>query len=149
MDPLSIAAGSASAATACFKVSAWLYLNIQEARTVDQTVRGLCEEVQGLAHIIDFVRKIWASNPVVAQAQTNDNKALWEHVSVVLGTFERSMVDLESRLDSAEHTVAPKLMRRLRKHISFSLSSAEISNLRERIQNYNGGISVALNVFQM
>jgi hypothetical protein len=59
MDPLAIAAGSASLAILCVKVFAFLYARIADAKNIDTTVRSLCDETMTLSRVLDAISKAW------------------------------------------------------------------------------------------
>jgi hypothetical protein len=55
MDPLSIAAASASLVATCGKLSCYIYTLIDKAQNVDEAIRTLGVEVTSLSHALSSI----------------------------------------------------------------------------------------------
>ncbi|KAH8591765.1 hypothetical protein B0O99DRAFT_518852 [Bisporella sp. PMI_857] len=152
MDPLSIAAGSASLAVLCVKVSATLYTWVEDTRQVDSSVTGVCDEILALSRVLDAISKSWKRNPQIASAQIDPDGTLWSSVRGSLddcrATLEKLGATLEdsynSAMQSALHMINLCLL--LQSNSSQETVLRTLSDLKSQIGRVEGALQSRDNV---
>lgn len=152
MDPLSIASASAGLAITCVNITASICTWVNDTKNVDTTVTALCDEIVSLSNVLNAISTAWQSNPSIAATQISENGKLWSSIKAILGDCEATLKKLHTTLDGVNNrTIIVRLgfLRRPIKQFTLSMKRNDIATLKQRIQAYNGAVSVALQVINV
>ncbi|KAF2815672.1 uncharacterized protein BDZ99DRAFT_405916, partial [Mytilinidion resinicola] len=148
MDPLSIASSAAGIAGLCIKVSGILYTFIDDARGVDDSVAGLCEEINGLQRALNAIGQSWKQNPLLVTTQTNGDRDLWITVRGSLDDCQITLGKLDKRLVEVQKTsfLGRGFLRKPTMSIKLNMMMKDITAFRQQIHSHNSAMQSA---FQM
>lgn len=146
MDPLTIAASSAGLVVACVKIAGLLYSWIDDTRSVDTTVSGLCEEILALSRILEAVSSMWKQNLKIAAVHVARDKNLWSSVKISLDDCKATLDKLDKKVGEVRgsNSLGMKIFGRTNRQIRLSLRMKDIAMYRQRIQCHNGATQLAL-----
>lgn len=146
MDPLSIAAASASLAGTTLKLSKTLWDYVQSVIEVDFTVRMFQKEVVCLAECLNAISKTFKHPAIaiaIADGQAEYEGALWTNLDNLLSSCRVTISQLEKILVPLKQ-IRGGIMRRPLMHLKLSWKSTETSLLQRQIQSYCQLLSVTL-----
>jgi hypothetical protein len=146
MDPLSIAATSAGLAVSCGKISALLYIWIEETRNVDTAVSDFHEETVALSRTLDAMSKNLKQSNTAVAATSGTNDELWVSLNATLEDCENTLIKLDRKLEevNAPPVAGLTLLRRPIKLLRLNLRMKDVAVFRERIQHYNVAMQLPL-----
>jgi hypothetical protein len=151
MDPLSIAAASAGLAVTCVKITGVLYTWIDDARNVDATVSGFCEEILALSRTLEALSAAWKQNPSIEAAQAAGDGHLWRSVKMTLDDCKATLGKLDKKLDEVRgsNSLGMRIFGRVNRQIRLSLRAADVAVYRQRVQYYSGAMQLALQMISV
>ncbi|KIW12112.1 hypothetical protein PV08_09386 [Exophiala spinifera] len=146
MDPFSITSGALQIAGACAQVTITIIKWVGDVRTVDARISSFCDEVAALQTTYEGLERS-LSSPLVAEAarvasKTSDGSHLWRQIKETLDDSRRTIQRVNDILDNIVRTSG--FGRKFRAHLQESLSSGELSRLRQRIQVFNTTLSLPI-----
>lgn len=149
MDPASILGAVSAASSALVTVcgaSQKLYAFVKQAKTVDQSVTDLVQEVDALNIMLETVEMGLKSdfvNLADGRASAEDNRSLWEPVNGFLVNCQATVKRLETAFEDvrAEGGNFPtKAVRQLR----LNIKDDELSSIRTQIRTYTNALHLSL-----
>jgi tetratricopeptide (TPR) repeat protein len=146
MDPFSFTSGALQIAGACAQCTITIIKWVGDVRTVDVRIASFCEEVAVLQNTYEgFERSL--SSPLMAEAarvasQTPDGADLWMQIKRALADSQTTMKRVNEVLNEISRTTG--FARKIRAQLQESLSSGELSRLRQRIQFFNSAIALPI-----
>ncbi|TLD34661.1 Dimethyl-sulfide monooxygenase [Venturia nashicola] len=145
MDPLSIATGSASLATSCFKIGSILYTFIDETRSVDKNVAALIAEVKGLLHVLETVSKSLNHDALVG-LRSSDHVHLWTMVEASLQECGTTLDKLETMLQDLNGTANSRfgVLRRPIMKVRLNMKLKEIGDFQQQVRSHYSGMQLTL-----
>jgi thiamine transporter ThiT len=147
MDPLSIAAASASLAGLCAQVTAALYSFASDVQNVDNEVRVLGVEIDSLTQVLNDM-KITFDGKGDLDSQTGNEGHYWKTVKCILSDCSITIRNLDSILDEVKKEEG-QVLRRLRMKVGLKLKSSEIASLRKQIGAYRQTLQLSLGMIAM
>ena len=151
MDPVSIAAAALAASEAVGSVSQALYTFITSARSVDDSVKNLHDEVQSLAAMLDAI-DLALKQPIVAETReyTSLASGVWtsvnhaindsQHTVNALGAILQGLGDAEKASNSCTKVI---------KQIKLKFKASDISSVRDRIHTHTISLQLALQMISV
>ncbi|KFY00183.1 hypothetical protein O988_03479 [Pseudogymnoascus sp. VKM F-3808] len=139
MDPISIAASSASLAVFCVKVAAAVYTITDSVRNVDTNVSGLHQELVGFSGTLNAIEKTWKQNTTVLMAYSGPDAALWTSVTENLDNSKSTLEMLEKALTNVKKGgfFGQGILSKPTKAAKLSLSMADITAYQHRINSHH------------
>jgi hypothetical protein len=143
MDPISIIATSATLVRLCATTSGYLFTFVTNVRKADTEFTTLGLEVNSLLQVLSFITECFSNSSLanaVLSCQTGHETQHWTNV-------ERSMKDGKKTLESLVRileTVKKGSDSGAKSPISFGMSSAEITLLKEQIIAYRQTMQLSL-----
>ncbi|KAL6249592.1 hypothetical protein RBB50_003445 [Rhinocladiella similis] len=146
MDPFSITSGALQIAGACAQVTITIIKWLGEVRTVDARISCFCDEVAALQTTYEGLERS-LSSPLMAEAarvasKTSDGSHLWRQIKETLDDSRRTIQRVNNVLDNIVRTSG--FGRKFKAQLQESLSSGELSRLRQRIQIFNTALSLPI-----
>ncbi|KAK4943706.1 hypothetical protein LTR10_016803 [Elasticomyces elasticus] len=146
MDPFSFTTGALQIAAACAQCTITIIKWVGDVRTVDARISSFCDEVAALRTTYEGLERSLAS-PLIAEAarvasQTPDGAHLWRQIKETLEDSKRTVFRVNEVLNQIGRTSG--LARRVRTQLQESLSSGELSRLRQRIQFFNTALALPI-----
>ncbi|KAK6384806.1 hypothetical protein LTS17_002369 [Exophiala oligosperma] len=146
MDPFSITLGALQIAGACAQVTITIIKWVGEVRTVDARISCFCDEVTALQTTYEGLERS-LSSPLMAEAarvasKTSDGSHLWRQIKETLDDSKRTIQRVNDVLDNIVRTSG--FGRKFKAQLQESLSSGELSRLRQRIQIFNTALSLPI-----
>lgn len=146
MDPFSLTAGALQIAGGCAQCTITIIKWVGDVKTVDTRIAGFCDEVAALKATYEGLEKS-LSSPLMAEAarvagQTPDGAHLWTQIKETLDDSKRTVFRVNDVLDQIVRTSG--LARRIRAQLQESLTSGELSRLRQRIQFFNSALALPI-----
>ncbi len=146
MDPFSITSGALQIAGACAQVTITIIKWVGDVRTVDARISSFCDEVAALRTTYEGLERS-LSSPLMAEAarvasQTSDGFHLWKQIQETLDDSKRTVKRVNEVLNHIGQTSG--FGRKIRAQLQESLSSGELSRLRQRIQFFNSALALPI-----
>ncbi|OBT74153.1 hypothetical protein VF21_06252 [Pseudogymnoascus sp. 05NY08] len=139
MDPVSIAASSASLAVFCLKVAAAVYTTTDSVRNVDANFSGLHQELMGFSGTLSAIEKTWKQNTTVLMAYSGPDATLWTSVTENLDNSKQTLEMLEKTLTSVKKGgfFGHGILSKPTKAVKLSLSIGDITAYQHRINSHH------------
>jgi len=133
------------------QLSASLYSFIDDARSVDTTVTGLCDELLGLSRVLDAISKSWKQNTLITIAQTDPDGDLWVSVKSSLDDCKSTLEKFKQKLDEVNGNsfLGRGFLRRPTKQIKLNMMMTAITAFRNQVNSYNSGMQSALQMINV
>ncbi|OCL14343.1 hypothetical protein AOQ84DRAFT_435739 [Glonium stellatum] len=152
MDPLSIASSAAGIAGLCIRVYGILYTFVDDARSIDDSISGLCEEILGLSRVLKALSQAWNQNPLLVAAQANtDGGSLWTSVQASLDDCENTLGKLEKKLDEVQKSsfLGRGFLRKPTMSIKLNVRMRDISAFKQQMHSYSTAMQSALQMINV
>lgn len=154
MDPLSVIASVASVASVVFQVSSTLYSFVQAAKVVDETVRSLCAEVDGITRVLDGITSSLKSPSLVVAktvAKSNGSNELWDTVLGSLADCRDTLERLNKALigTHARSTGGRSWMRQSARQLKLSMNDGDIRTYRSQLHTHNMTLQITLQIINV
>ncbi|KFY79800.1 hypothetical protein V499_01233 [Pseudogymnoascus sp. VKM F-103] len=139
MDPVSIAASSASLAVFCLKVAAAVYTTTDSVRNVDTNFSGLHQELMGFSGTLSAIEKTWKQNTGVLMAYSGPDATLWTSVTENLDNSKLTIEMLEKALTNVKKGgfFGHGILSKSTKAVKLSLSMSDITAYQHRINSHH------------
>ncbi|KFZ12882.1 hypothetical protein V501_03991 [Pseudogymnoascus sp. VKM F-4519 (FW-2642)] len=139
MDPVSIAASSASLAVFCLKVAAAVYTTTDSVRNVDTNFSGLHQELMGFSGTLSAIEKTWKQNTAVLMAYSGPDATLWTSVTENLDNSKLTIEMLEKALTNVKKGgfFGHGILSKPTKAVKLSLSMSDITAYQHRINSHH------------
>lgn len=151
MDPISIVTATGTITKLVAAASLTLYTFISETNNVDQTVKDLAAEVNGLKRTLLEVDSV-LKQPSVASAEkriaTDDSKALWYTFYGCLEECQLTVVRLDSALDGLNKR-SSSWAKQAYRQVKLNLKKDDIISLRSQIHTHSITLGTALQLINM
>ncbi|KAJ9499934.1 hypothetical protein H2202_004324 [Exophiala xenobiotica] len=146
MDPFSITSGALQIAGACAQITITIIKWVGDVRTVDARISSFCDEVAALRTTYEGLERS-LSSPLMAEAarvasQTSDGFHLWKQIQETLNDSKRTVKRVNEVLNHIGQTSG--FGRKIRAQLQESLSSGELSRLRQRIHFFNSALALPI-----
>lgn len=151
MDPLSTAAAVLAVSQAVGSVSQNLYTFITSAKSVDDSVKDLHNEVKSLAAVLEAIEHA-LKQPIVTEAReyTSLASGVWtslnhaiidsQHTVKALGAILQGLGDAEKASNS---------FRKVIKQIKLKFKASDISSVKDRIHTHTISLQLALQMISV
>lgn len=146
MDPFSISVGALQIVSICSNCTITVIKWVGDVRTVDQRIRGFYDEMLALSATYEGLGKSLKSPLMIEAARVangnSDGAHLWSQVRVALDDSTKTIKRIKTVLDEISKHTGP--LRSVKKQFTESISTGELSRLRQRIQYFNATISLPI-----
>lgn len=146
MDPLSIVCAAGSLAKGAYEISSALYNFISDKKYIDESVKLLYDEVEGLISVLYAIDRT-RSNPVIKSGSTavESQDGLW-------GSIDSSLMSCQETVDLLNRSLRRVKARRKSQNIfkqsfrqlELNLRKGDIAQFRSRLQAHGMHLQMAL-----
>jgi hypothetical protein len=146
MDPLSIAATSATLVGVCVRLSGYIYIVINKVQNVDTSVRVLGIEIDLLSQVLGSISSSFSDSSLAAgalESQTGHEGQHWRNVKRSMEDCQETLGSLERILESVKQGER-RFLQRPRMLIEFERKSGEIALLKQQITAYRQTMQLSL-----
>jgi multidrug efflux pump subunit AcrB len=146
MDPLSIIGTVGAISQMVYQVSTTLYMFIQAAKNVDQSVKSLYAEIDALYRVLDAISSSLA-DPMIrsAMAGAQDSSKLWSSFDGSLMDCRQTAQSLDDILKNVKgKSTSRNPFKQSIRQIKLNLNEDDIKNIRSQIQTHNMNLQMAL-----
>jgi hypothetical protein len=145
MDPLSIAAGSATLVGSCAKLSLAIINFVNKSQNVDTAVRVLGIEIDSLSSVLSSISLKFSDSSLAAAALDPEtgHEPHWRNVRRSMDDCGETLGGLQRILDAVKQSES-RFLRRVRKQITLEFKSGEISLLKQQIAAYRQTMQLSL-----
>jgi hypothetical protein len=146
MDPISIITASATLVRLCATTSGYIFTFVTNARNVDTAITTLGVEIHSLSQVLGSINDSFNDSSLASSAlssQTGHEAQHWRNV-------QRSMDDCKNTLENLVRVLenvrrgSGSFLARARSQVSFGMSSAEITSLKQQIAAYRQTMQLSL-----
>jgi hypothetical protein len=148
MDPLSILASVSAASRVALALSTTLFTFVQATRNVDQSVRGLYDEVTGLNTVLDGIRSSMQAASIGKGKQPEGNPGLWQSVVTSLNRCCETVTRMHGTLKEVQKPSSNMFGQALRV-FKLNWNEDQIKTLRSQIQTHNAALQLALQMINV
>lgn len=151
MDPLSIATAVLAASQAVGSVSQALYTFISSAKRVDDSVKDLHHEVQGLAAVLEAIDHA-LKQPIVTETReyTSLASGVWSSVNHAINDSQHTIKALGGILQGlGAADKASNSFRKVLKQIKLKFNASDISSVKGRIHTHTTSLQLALQMLSV
>ena len=151
MDPLSIAAAVLAASQAVGSVSQTLFTFITSAKSVDDSVKNLHDEIQSLAAVLEAIDHA-LRQPIVTETSkyTSLASGVWTSVNHTINDSQHTVNALGATLqDLGDADKASNSLRKVIKQIKLKLKASDISSIKDRIHTHTINLQLALQMISV
>ncbi|MCJ1436489.1 Ankyrin-2 [Xylographa pallens] len=102
MDPATIVSTVAALSKTAYSIGTTLYSFRKAAKTVDETVQGLCAEIDGFTHVLKTLSESLQLQPItraVLESQSDSSQALWDSIEASLADCHSTVEKLNKRIN--------------------------------------------------
>ena len=146
MDPISIITTVGAVSHAVYQVSTTLYTFIQATKNVDQSVKSLYAEVDGLYRVLDAISSS-LKDPTIRSttATAQDSSKLWSSFDGSLSDCRETALALDDILKSVKGVSTRRNIFKLSiRQMKLNLNEDDIKNIRSQIHTHNMNLQMAL-----
>ena len=146
MDPISIISTVGAVSHVVYQVSTTLYTFIQATKNVDQSVKSLYAEIDGLHRVLDAISSS-LTDPMIRSttAATQDNCKLWSSFDGSLSDCRETAQALDNILKSVKEAGTRRNLFKLSiRQMKLNLNEYDIKNIRSQIHTHNMNLQMVL-----
>ncbi|KAE9366410.1 hypothetical protein N431DRAFT_386751 [Stipitochalara longipes BDJ] len=148
MDPVSILASVSAASRAALALSTTLFTFVQATRQIDQSVRGLYDEVTGLNTVLDAIRSSIQAASFAKGKQAERIPGLWQSVVTSLDHCCETVGRLHGSIKEIQKPSSNMVGQALRA-LKLNWNEDQIKTLRSQIQIHNAALQLALQMINV
>ena len=151
MDPVSIISIACGVSKVAYQVSVTLYTFVNATKNVDQSVKLLCAEVDGLNRVLDAITSSLA-NPLIKSVSAAD-----QHTSELLNSIDGALNDCRHTVEAladilkgvTEKNKSRNPFKQSARQIKLNIREDDIKNLRSQIHTHNMNLQMALQTINL